>query len=61
MRKALVTKRREEVSFNTASGKYYCNANRYLSFMSKAHYVSIPQAVSTIAIMTTVELKKFFV
>ena len=39
-------------SFNTASGKYYCNLN--LSYMiHRFHYVivSIPQAVSTIAIV----------
>ena len=38
------------ISFNTASGKYYCNfgsnANGFAYMMS----VSIPQAVSTIAI-----------
>ena len=37
-----------KLRFNTASGKYYCNANSGTRFMPFS--VSIPQAVSTIAI-----------
>ena len=36
-------------SFNTASGKYYCNLNLVLVAVTSTK-VSIPQAVSTIAI-----------
>ena len=40
----------KSLSFNTASGKYYCN-HTYSGGMLFANYkVSIPQAVSTIAI-----------
>ena len=38
------------VSFNTASGKYYCNHLIYYSHIGIDYEVSIPQAVSTIAI-----------
>ena len=37
------------MSFNTASGKYYCN-RKFLEWFLHIHKVSIPQAVSTIAI-----------
>ena len=37
--------------FNTASGKYYCNALRAQGRCIVAAKVSIPQAVSTIAMM----------
>ena len=36
--------------FNTASGKYYCNKSYILYILYIALIVSIPQAVSTIAI-----------
>ena len=36
-------------SFNTASGKYYCNEAVQLQILPR-YQVSIPQAVSTIAI-----------
>ena len=38
-------------SFNTASGKYYCNTNNFF-IMNSFPPVSIPQAVSTIAIQS---------
>ena len=39
------------IGFNTASGKYHCNieAGTEVSFCN--YYVSIPQAVGTIAIL----------
>ena len=44
-------------SFNTASGKYYCNAKKLkLSLYATYGVVSIPQAVSTIAIEDGVKL-----
>ena len=39
------------VSFNTASGKYYCNFLFGLLFIVSQILVSIPQAVSTIAML----------
>ena len=37
--------------FNTASGKHYCNKQTYTgSILQSCCFVSIPQAVSTIAI-----------
>ena len=38
------------MSFNTASGKYYCNLESRKLRREKGMMVSIPQAVSTIAI-----------
>ena len=41
----------EEKSFNTASGRYYCNSVMSLSEVDRDYNgVSIPQAVGTIAI-----------
>ena len=48
------------VSFNTASGKYYCNLLISVLMKNLYHMVSIPQAVSTIAMkiyLTTVSMK----
>ena len=45
-----MAKRREQVSFNTASGKYYCNNLNIYIVRNDVKLVSIPQAVSTIAI-----------
>ena len=39
----------EELSFNTASGKHYCNRKPREVAMTTTTDVSIPQAVSTIA------------
>ena len=38
----------ECLCFNTASGKYCCNDERELAYLV-SEYVSIPQAVSTVA------------
>ena len=36
-------------SFNTASGKYCCNYDQFSEAVSVPLFVSIPQAVSTVA------------
>ena len=43
------TKQQLKTGFNTASGKYYCNALE-AQRLEERYWVSIPQAVSTIAI-----------
>ena len=45
------------LSFNTASGKHYCNEFKFISHFSELFIVSIPQAVSTIAILYLVSSK----
>ena len=42
--------------FNTASGKYYCNSEFLLASIMMPFNVSIPQAVSTIAISYALEI-----
>ena len=46
------------ISFNTASGKYYCNVKQLQSDNALLREVSIPQAVSTIAIVFVQELTR---
>ena len=49
-----------EQGFNTASGKYYCNASQSMLTFFTSFIVSIPQAVSTIAIETIRAMAKLF-
>ena len=49
------------LSFNTASGKHYCNVKEFVRHpLFKDFFVSIPQAVSTIAIMSKPAYQRHF-